>query len=88
MAENSTDNVLGGVAGKESVDAVWIIVCTFIMQSGFALLESGLFLFLLFCLFQNLDKYKDYADSTNTVFRGGISRALTSIHDRTFSQKR
>ena len=59
MAENSTDNVLGGVAGKESVDAVWIIVCTFIiftMQSGFALLESGLLLFLLFCLFQNLDK--------------------------------
>ena len=48
MADNSTetaDNVLGGVAGKESVDAVWIIVCTFIiftMQSGFALLESGL----------------------------------------------
>ena len=91
MAENSTDNVLRGVAGKESVDAVWIIVCTFIiftMQSGFALLESGLFLFLLFCLFQNLDKYKDYADSTNTVFRGGISRALASIHDRTFLQKR
>ena len=58
MADNSTetaDNVLGGVAGKESVDAVWIIICTFIiftMQSGFALLESGVFLFLTFRLFQ------------------------------------
>ena len=39
------DNKLGGTFGQESVDAVWIIVCTFIiftMQSGFAMLESGL----------------------------------------------
>ena len=46
MADNATGSALGGVAGKESVDAVWIIICTFIiftMQSGFALLESGLF---------------------------------------------
>lgn len=37
-------NALGGTFGQESVDAVFIIVCTFIiftMQSGFALLESG-----------------------------------------------
>ena len=54
-------NALGGTFGQESVDAVFIIVCTFIiftMQSGFALLESGLFgccflfCFVLFvCLF-------------------------------------
>ena len=40
------DNPLGGNFGEESVDAAWIIICTFIiftMQSGFALLESGLF---------------------------------------------
>ena len=46
MADNPTDSALGGVVGKESVDAVWIILSTFIiftMQSGFALLESGLF---------------------------------------------
>ena len=46
MADNPTDSALGGVSGKESVDAVWIILSTFIiftMQSGFALLESGLF---------------------------------------------
>ena len=58
-ASNSTtttplpDNALGGTFGEESVDAVWIIVCTFIiftMQSGFALLESGLFdCCFLFC---------------------------------------
>ena len=39
------DNKLGGTFGQESVDAVWIIICTFIiftMQSGFAMLESGL----------------------------------------------
>ena len=43
-------NALGGRFDQEPVDAVWIVVCTFIiftMQSGFALLESGLFVLLL-----------------------------------------
>ena len=48
------DNALGGTFGQESVDAAWIIICTFIiftMQSGFALLESGLFVIFCFVLF-------------------------------------
>ena len=37
-------NPFGGADGQEAVDAMWVILCAFIiftMQSGFGLLESG-----------------------------------------------
>ena len=37
-------NPFGGDAGGEAIDALWVIMATFIiftMQSGFGLLESG-----------------------------------------------
>ena len=37
-------NPFGGADGGEAIDAVWLILCTFIvftMQPGFALLEAG-----------------------------------------------
>ena len=46
MNENETvaSNPFGGVPGGEAIDAMWVIMATFIiftMQSGFGLLESG-----------------------------------------------
>jgi len=38
-------NPFGGAQGQEALDAIWVIICGFIiftMQSGFGLLESGL----------------------------------------------
>jgi len=38
------ENPFGGASGMEAVDALWVILATFIiftMQSGFGLLESG-----------------------------------------------
>ena len=71
-------NALGGTFGQESVDAVFIIVCTFIiftMQSGFALLESGLFdccflfCFVLFvCLYFFVFYFKFYHSNVWTSF--------------------
>jgi len=40
----TVDNPFGGANGMEAVDALWVILATFIiftMQSGFGLLESG-----------------------------------------------
>lgn len=44
VTTTSTPNPFGGESGEEAVDALWVIMATFIiftMQSGFGLLESG-----------------------------------------------
>ena len=50
MASNATaaPNPFGGAPGGEAIDAMWVMMATFIiftMQSGFGLLESGKYYF-------------------------------------------